>query len=233
MPWRGVCAVPLLGFWLVIGLSGCSGLVAPEAPGVQKTVEELAAAPGGARLQILITYNGTISTHAALRLEDPGRSTLFWDPAGLFGRPPSAQNDAASAVIVPRHNDVIWSGAPTLPAYWQFAEFTGDTAMEVLEWNLSDAQAEDLYVTLVQAAQPGGAAGFGTATTEPFCAIAVSEFLRRFASGVVAVPETYLFPTSLAEQLRTQNPDRVVVFTNDQPPVEYRDVGSRKKSDRL
>lgn len=208
----------LSGFF---GLLGCSGLVVPETPAIRRTVEQLEAPLAQPWLQVLITYNGPISTHAALRLEHPARSLLFWDPAGRFGKP-SPENGAAPGIILPRHNDVIRNQAATLPAYWKFVETTGDTAMEVLGWTLSESQADKLYRALTRAAQPEGGNGFSTVTTEPLCAIAVSDFLHRFGAGVVQVQESYLFPASLAEQLRTQNPDSIVVFVSDEPPREFR-----------
>lgn len=201
--------------------SGCAGLAVPETPGTERTPVQLEPGDGSSRLQVLVTYNGAISTHAAIRLAHPGRGTLFWDPAGLYGETELADSGSLLVNGVARHNDVIWERAPSLHSYWRFAETTGDTAMEVLEWRLSDSRAERLYETLVAGARPGGSNGFATDTAEPFCAIAVSDFLERYGSGIVQVSESYLFPTSLAEQLRTQNPDRILIFSTEQPPMEY------------
>ena len=203
-------------------LSGCAGLAVPETPGTERTSEQLAARGGTSLLQVLITYNGVLSTHAAVRLEQAGRGSLFWDPAGLYGQADADEVGYPLVNGVQRHNDVIWERAPTLPTYWRFAETTGDTAMEVFEWSLSDAQAQMLYDTLAAGARLGGSNGFATDTSEPFCAIAVSDFLHRYGQGIVRVSESYLWPTSLAEQLRTQSPDRILIFSNAGLPMEYR-----------
>jgi len=209
-------------FLLFLWCAGCSGLELPETTTRldPETLEQPAKQP---RVQILVTYNGPMSTHAALRLEYPRRAPLFWDPAGLYGSQPDEAEHTTRTVAVQRNNDLIWHEAPTLPAYWDFVVTTGDTAMEVLEWPLSEKRAEELYELLVASAQgDGSTTGFSTKTTEPLCAIAVSDFLRRFGRGIVQVPDSYLFPTSLAEQLRKQKPTRILIFSTEAPLVEYR-----------
>lgn len=215
---NSVSAVWVLLLALVLG--GCSGLSLPDQPGKLLGERELNAVPEGSALQVIVTYSGMASTHAALRLVHFERGVLFWDPAGIYGLDEDHELDRTD---VARTNDVIGEGAPDLGSYWKFALETGDSGMEVLEWTLTRERAEDLYQRLLNGARLGeGTIDFNTDVTAPFCALAVSDFLKRFGGDLVRVPGLYLFPTGLAEVLRAQNPHRILIFLRTESPMEFR-----------
>lgn len=213
---------------LALGLGGCSGLSFPDEPGKPLGKRELNAVPEGSALQVIVTYSGMASTHAALRLAHIERGVLFWDPAGIYGLGEDYELDRTE---VARTNDLIIEGAPDLGSYWNFALETGDSGMEVLEWALTRERAEDFYQRLLDGARLGERSiDFSTDVTAPFCALAVSDFLKRYGGDLMRVPGLYLFPTSLAEVLRAQNPQRILIFLRAGSPLEFRNGAPRGES---
>lgn len=184
---------------------------------------ELERASGEPGLQIIVTYNGLFSTHAALRLVHHKRGVLFWDPAGVYGVG-DADHGVSDAEGITRANDLIVENAPDLRQYWSFALGTGDSGLEVLEWRLTRERAEELYESLLGGAGIGEKfVDFHTDATAPLCAWVLSDFLQRFAGDLMRVPELYFSPASLARALRSQTPRRVLIFLRGGTLLEFRD----------
>jgi hypothetical protein len=109
-----------------------------------------------------------------------------------------------------------------LPIYWRFAVSTEDTAMEVLEWILTEQRADAFHQILISGAQDSGRTdGFTTDSAPFYCSISLSEFLMRYGRGLATADKSYFWPSSLAGHLRAQQPHRVLVFSTDEPKATF------------
>jgi len=194
--------------------TGCSSVVAPSPPPHwQRDAAESTQnfRRNRSRLQIIVTYDPTTSTHAAMRLTNAGDGALFWDPAGRYAE------IGTGRYHVKRVNDLIVENGPTLETYWESSVNASDIAMEVFEWDLREADAQRIRQALLRGAgiEPGRN-DFHTKTMKPFCSLAVSSFLSSFAADPVSLESRYLLPHSLAEALYRQYPHRVFVFRRGQ-----------------
>jgi hypothetical protein len=184
-----------------------------------RQIDQPAATP---RLQIIVTYSDQRSTHAALRLVHPTRGDLFWDPAGNYGVVALEDGTGWQSPLVHRNNDLIATDVPSLSAYWRYAVATEDTAMEILEWTLSENRAGEIYDILLAGARDGGTADrFRTRTTAPYCSVSLSEFFQLYGKGLATVKDSYIWPSDLADDLRTQHPHRRLVYAIDAPEGVY------------
>jgi hypothetical protein len=189
-------------------------------------IEQSAPEP---RLQIIVTYNDSRSTHSALRLEHPKRGTLFWDPGGVYGTVTEPGEYGWTKVAARRKNDLILADAPTLPTYWRFAVSTHDTAMEVLEWVLTEQRADEFYEILFSGAQDRGRPdGFTTDSAAFYCSLDLSDFPRQYGRGIATADKSYFWPSNLANHLRAQTPHRTLVFSIDEPSATY--VAMRRRN---
>ncbi len=169
--------------------------------------------PGKGRLQIIVAYGLLVENHVALRLVCPGRQVIFWDPGGEYNLKKAPHT---------RRDDLIVVDPPDLLTYLEFRDRFNDEVVEIFEWELEADHAMRLYDILnygTDENHPGGL--FKTDTAGFFCSIAVSSFLKRFASDVVTVSDTYFWPNDLARELYTQNPDRVLFFRRKHGPMAY------------
>ncbi|MGB3211709.1 MAG: hypothetical protein WBB19_13480 [Desulforhopalus sp.] len=158
-------------------------------------------------LQILIMYGSHICAHAALRLEYPTGKSLFWDPAGGYGK--------AGSVFAERDRDVIHRNAPTLNEYIFFRTEIETAAAEIFEWRIEAQQADKLYNILSRGTDDAAPEGkFSPQGAGLFCSSHVSEFLQRFAGDLLTVEKVF-YPHALAKQLYTQSPDRVIIINFD------------------
>jgi len=149
----------------------------------------------------------------ALRLVTPGKPDVFWDPGGGYGTGPG--DDV-------RRKDLIVVDPPDLETYLPFRWENFDAAVEVFEWDLETEYAGKLYKILTQGTDENHPAGrFYTQSIGLMCSIAVSDFLNRFATELMDVPETFFWPHRLAQVLYTQSPDRVLVFRRREQPMVY------------
>lgn len=202
-------------------LSGCLSSAQPNPPKnwTRAAVEAgQSLQSGGAKLQVIVTYDASYSTHTALRLADRSQRALFWDPAGRYGE----TSDGTLASHIKRVNDLIVENEPTLEMYWQSSVNASDTAMEVFEWDLSDPQALRLRKTLLRGSGlEEGRKEFQTKTIKPFCSFAISEFLQISDEDPVSLERTYWLPHGLAEALYRSDPSRVIIFRRGRKATIY------------
>ena len=192
----------------VLFLVGCVHAPAPYRPsnwvnhGID--LKSVADPPGQSLLQVIIVYGDLWSHHTALRVVHPDRPVLFWDPGGGYGV------DLPEDV---RSKDLIKINPPDLETYLEHIWQHSSREVEVFEWDLKPEEARDLYDVLLNGADKNHPAGrFTTPTMGFFCAVAVSDFLHRFAGKTLTVPKTFFLPEHLARVLYTQSPKRVLAF---------------------
>jgi hypothetical protein len=134
----------------------------------------------------------------------PGQPVLFWDPGGSYGT--TLPEDV-------RSKDLIRINPPDLEMYLRHVWNFSSVEVEVFEWDLRPEQADELYAVLLNGTDKKHPAGrFTTTTMGGFCCVALSDFLRRFATKTMTVPRSFFFPYSLARVLYTQSPKRVLAF---------------------
>lgn len=189
-------------------LAGCIHAPAPYRPtdwvNHRIDLEFVADPPRQSILQVIIVYGDLWSHHTALRLVHPGRPVLFWDPGGGYGV------DLPEDV---RSKDLIRINPPDLETYLQHLWQHSSREVEVFEWDLKPEEARDLYDVLLNGTDKNHPAGrFTTSTMGLFCAVAVSDFLHRFAGKTLTVPKSFFLPENLARVLYTQSPKRVLAF---------------------
>ena len=176
------------------------------------------------RLQVIITYDGPVSSHSALRLVSENTQVTFWDPAGAYGLVGHIE-DQHGQPITPygkREKDIVVTHIPNIPTYLGFRWLVGDSSVEIFEWDIPDEQIEALQEILRKETDETHPKGeFHTETAPAFCSIAISDFLQRFASSIIELSETYLWPHNLAEALLQQSPSRVRVFIRGQEELVY------------
>ena len=213
---------PVIAILLLTMLAACGSNAIDLKQGDRLSfgkIDQPAATP---RLQIIVTYSDQRSTHAALRLEHPTRGSLFWDPAGNYGTVTEYDDATWNSPPVQRKNDLIERHVPSLSTYWRYAVATEDTAMEVLEWTLSEKRAGEIFDVLVAGAEQDGSAGkFSTRTAAPYCSAVLSEFFQRHGVGLATVDQSYIWPSDLADHLRPQNHHRRLVYSTDEPKTVY------------
>lgn len=156
-----------------------------------------------------------MSSHSAVRLEAPG-GPVFWDPAGDYGRLTLEVDPRFASAAMParRVADRI-QDPPGLEAYVEFRWAMEDVGVEVFEWDLSPARAEELRNALLGRGRDARGRTFGTRTAAPLCAVATSRFLRRYGPPVIPLDGTFFFPHALARALYAANPSRVMLFELD------------------
>lgn len=195
---------------LSLAVHGCVYKPLPFKPnitvdkGQYDEVEECTAQD--ACLQVFIMYAEMMCSHAALRLQAYEYDTLFWDPAGGFGRKGSLR--------ATRINDLVVSPTPTVNQYLNFRLELETVAVELFEFHISSERAGDLMGRLRGDVVEDGQEKFVTTTTGLFCSDAISAFLERFAGEYIPVKKTFL-PRNLAKQLYAVPPDRVILFEED------------------
>jgi hypothetical protein len=167
-------------------------------------MKSVADPPDQPLLQVIIVYGDLWSHHTALRLAHPDRPVLFWDPGGGYGV--GFPEDV-------RSKDLIRINPPDLETYLHHIWQHSSREVEVFEWDLKPEEARDLYDALLNGTDKNHPAGrFTTSTLGLFCAVAVSDFLHRFASKTLTVPRSFFLPEHLARVLYTQSPKRVLAF---------------------
>ena len=182
------------------------------------------------KLQVIVTYSGFESSHSALRLVTSEGGVTFWDPGGDYGRFDDDWNAqyGPMAEDIRRDNDLILSNPPDIGTFVRWRWTLEDTSVEVFEWDLSELRAQELRHILLKGTDDTHPSGsFSTWTFPLFCTMATSDFLQRFVSPLIQLPERYFFPDNLARVLYTQSPSRVRVFTWDGQKTVYTPPGTR------
>lgn len=173
-----------------------------------------------AKLQILVTRSILYSSHSALRLLYQGK-VLMWDPSGSYG---NLDEHKAWFLANPlpenynRINDLIIDGAPSLPFYFRFAQYTQDNEMEVFEWDLTDEVAAYYHELLVKGATEENNR-YSFSTHHPFylCSSYLTRSLKQYMGKTFQLRDTYFFPDSLAHELFEHQPDRIFFFAKNRP----------------
>lgn len=201
-----------LVFCLLVLISSCAHSPLPfvakglkRVPGSQKDNE---CSSNTSCLQIFIMYGEFSCAHTALRVQINENKTVFWDPAGGYG--------IAGSVNAVRVKDLVISPVPTVSEYLEFRSVIPTEAAEIFEFEIERRDAEYLYNVLSQSSKESDPeASYDTQGVGLFCSYHVSEFLEKFAGRVLSVKQVF-FPHSLAKQLYTQRPNRVLVvqFSN-------------------
>ncbi len=150
-------------------------------------------------MQVLICYDSVSSSHAAIRLISPA-TMLFWDPGGLLG------HEGNGGFV--RVNSII-EGRPTLDEYWAWRQSFTELAMQVFEYDLSQAEHVALFDVLDSCRTKMREDGFTTNWMGGQCCVGTSQFLRRYFHGRLTVSHEYFWPHSLACELWTQPVNRV------------------------
>lgn len=167
------------------------------------------------RLQVIITYDGGLSSHSALRLISDKKKVTFWDPAGAYGLVGHITDQEGKRIrpYGKRHRDIVVTHIPDIPTYMRFRWFVGDSSVEIFEWDLPTQQTQELDEILQKGTDENHPRGeFHTETIPAFCSIAISDFLSRFTKPTITLANTYLWPHDLGEALLEQSPSRVRVF---------------------
>jgi len=199
--------LPVLALILLSFISGCAH---SPLPFVEKELERV---PAGMKvkecssniscLQVFIMYGSISCSHTAIRLQVTEDKTVFWDPAGGYGR--------VGSVHATRVKDLVVNPVPTVEEYLQFRTEITTEAAEIFEFWLERSDAEYLYGVLRQSGEKGSADTlYDTQGVGLFCSYQVSEFLEKFAGRRVSVKQVFL-PHNLAKQLYREHPDRVLV----------------------
>lgn len=186
-------------------ISGCFHSPTPFLPENTKTTQSYKALPENTNnspaLQVFIMYGDVQCNHVALRLHVTEEKSIFWDPAGGYGK------DGSKKVV--KRRDVISKKAPDLNDYLLFRTEIPTTALELFEWQIDMEKAERLYNALLKGTDKSHPAGkFDTLGIGLFCGAHISDFLSRFAGDIMAVKKVF-YPHELAKQLYKQSPDRI------------------------
>lgn len=171
-------------------------------------------------MQVFICYGWMTSNHACMRLEGPGKQSLYWDPGGGYG-----QNDPN---IPTKHDLLLDDDALTVEQLWDYrANGCNEPAMLMFEWNLTQEQARTRRHILIHGQTKNDPQGsFDSDAPGGFCSMAVSSYLRRFSSDNISLGRRWFWPHNLAKQLWRNKPDRVLLFERNKPAVVY--VASEK-----
>jgi len=78
------CQVPSILFLALFSLSGCNTthtqFLSDHWVAQSSALHLVSTNPNASRLQVIITYDGPLSSHSALRLESDNGKVTFWDP---------------------------------------------------------------------------------------------------------------------------------------------------------
>ncbi len=181
--------------------------------------------PEQAKLHVMVMYHKNSCKHTALRLYSPSKGSLFWDPAGAFATQirylgPAARHHREFAtkryMDAKRRDDVMSEKVPSLNQYLDWRKAINTHAVEIFEFNITDGEAEELYAILHDGTKRSHPKGrFSTKAIGLTCGLSVARFLHRFAEDIVEV-DTVFFPHNLAKQLYEKNPDRVIIYRDEQ-----------------
>ena len=212
----------------LIFLSGCSTThrqyLSDHWVSQPQVLHLVSANTRASRLQVIVTYDGSLSSHSALRLESENGNVTFWDPAGAYGLVGHI-TDQHGKPIKPygkRAKDIVITHIPDIPTYMKFRWLVGDSSVEIFEWDLPNQQTKELREVLQMETDETHPKGeFHTETAPAFCSIAISNFLQRFVTPTLTLADTYLWPHNLAEALLDYSPSRVRVFVRGKPEMVF------------
>jgi hypothetical protein len=200
---------------LVLGtllFSGCclphSSTPAVPAGAEWQTPGRLAPIGETAGVEIMIAYGASTCQHTAMWLSREGKPSLFWDPAGAFGKEHEPRASRRRD-LVDRHI--------SREEYLRFRSGIHTDQVEFFRFDLPPEQAAHLHGVLLRGAgDPEDPAGYDPNTAGLFCSYAVSEFLRLHAPDRFPLSGSHIFPHDFAADLYTLSPDRVLLCTTSE-----------------
>lgn len=195
-----------LSFSLVLLLSGCMHKPAPNLPsdwqGKAIPLSSLQDAPLD-KLYVFIMYDKTMCAHTVLRVNSPQHGTVFWDPAGGYGKP-------EYPVVAMRRNDLVIDPIPSIPDYLAFRDHLPTSKVEIFEFDIQPEQSKRL-INLLRPQMGERRAPYKTETKPLYCSTAISSFLSEHATDILAVNKNF-FPHALSAELYEANPARIVLW---------------------
>lgn len=203
----------LLGGLLL--LTGCMHKPAPNLPahwqGKPIPMESLGDRSED-KLYIFVMYDKSMCAHTVLRIHSPAHGTVFWDPAGGFGKP-------EHPVVAERRYDLVVDPIPTIPQYLDFRQYLPTSKVEIFEFDISEFQAKRL-IDLLRPASGERRAPYKTATDPMYCSAAISKFLSLHATDILSVEKSF-FPHAFSAQLYAADPARIILYDSESI-LEYR-----------
>ena len=188
---------------------GCMHKPAPNLPshwrGTPIQIDSLEDAPSD-KLYVFIMYDKKVCAHTVLRINSPEHGTVFWDPAGGYGKP-------EYPVIAKRKNDLVVDPIPSIPDYLSFRQYLPTSKVEIFEFDIKPDQSKRL-IDLVTPKLGKKRAPYKTETAAMYCASAISKFLSENATDILNVRKNF-FPHGLSAELYRANPARIVLWDFD------------------
>ena len=160
-----------------ISFSGCMHKPAPNLPADwQGTPIPLAslADKDTDKLYVFIMYDKRMCAHTLLRIHSPRYGTVFWDPAGGYGKP-------EYPVVARRRDDLVIDPIPSIADYLSFRQYLPTSKVEIFEFDITPEQSKRLIGLLTPRAGQKHAP-YKTDTKPMYCATTVSKFLSENAA---------------------------------------------------
>jgi hypothetical protein len=201
-----VVILTLVGLGLV---TGCMHQPAPNLPtnwqGKPIQMTSLQDSPTD-KMYVFIMYDKSMCAHTVLRIHSPQYGSVFWDPAGGYGKP-------EYPVIAKRKDDLVIDPIPTIPDYLSFRQYLPTSKVEIFEFDIKPEQAKRL-IELLTPRIGERHAPYKTETSPMYCSTAISRFLNENATDILKVKKNF-FPHALSKELYDANPTRIVLWDYD------------------
>ena len=195
-----------VGLIFSLVMTGCMHKPAPNLPatwqGTPIQIESLEDAPTD-KMYVFVMYDKSICAHTVLRISSPQYGTVFWDPAGGYGKP-------EYPVVAKRKDDLVVDPIPSIPDYLSFRQYLPTAKVEIFEFDIEPEQSKRL-IDLLTPRLGERHAPHNTATSPMYCATAISKFLSTHATDIINVKKSF-FPHALSAELYDANPSRIVLW---------------------
>jgi hypothetical protein len=200
------------GFFLTTFLliaSGCMHKPAPNLPahwqGKPIAMASLVDSETD-KMYVFVMYDKSMCAHTVLRIHSPAHGTVFWDPAGGYGKP-------EHPVVAKRRDDLVIDPIPTIPDYLDFRQYLPTSKVEIFEFDIQPSESERL-INLLRPKLGERRAPYKTETAPMYCATAISKFLSEHARDIINVKK-HFFPHALSAELYAANPTRIILYDYD------------------
>jgi hypothetical protein len=199
---------------VLVVLSACSPAphVPSDWPSRIITQQEVEGEDQTPLLQVFLCYGLIVDNHTTLRLVNPGKPALFWDPGGSFRE--QYPESPYSAYL-------FYEQAPSALRYLQWRMRVPDAATEIFEFQLSPSEAEQMWAVLrhgTSADDPRGA--FSSSSIPMRCCLSISDYLQRFAPARLQPGRKFFWPRDLAKVFYTMTPKRVMIYRRHRDMLE-------------
>ena len=158
------------------------------------------------KMYVFIMYDKSMCAHTVLRISSPEHGTVFWDPAGGYGKP-------EYPVVAKRKHDLVIEPIPSIPDYLAFRHHLPTSKVEIFEFDIESAQSRKL-IDLLTPKVGEKRAIYPTQTKPMYCASAISDFLSQHATEIISVNK-HFFPHALSAELYQANPTRIILWDYD------------------